>query len=263
MSKKKKPSNLRLAGLFLLGLSFLILVSLIVKLAFIIKESKFDGTHRFIVAFASDTKTKVVSLSPQNSTISIVSAEKKLNKNQIVALMEIPVNAIINTKDNITEKNLAINILKTGFGFDESKNLNFFDSFRLFLFARSLPLNSIYERSFTNNLTNEQKSTLLSLSFNDPSIQSENLSIQIINASDVFGQGSRLASFINNIGGSVILVSSPQEALEKSEIIYSKKSYTVDFLSTYFGFPLRKNKTNQVADVIIVLGKDRIGEGKY
>lgn len=263
MSKKGKNSNMRIAGLFILLVVCLILFSIVIKFAVLFENSKFDPAHRYIVSFISNSKTQIVSFSPQNNSISILNIDKKLDENKIRRTLEIPVNSSITVNNTINNKNLAVTLLNSSISLGSLRDLNSIDSIRLFLFARSVALTSIYQRDFSEDLSSEEKSTVLSLSFTDPSIYQESQSIQIVNASEVPGLGSRLAGLINNIGGNVILVSSPQTSQDKSIIMYSQKNYTVNFLSSYLNFPIRKSDKQGVADVIIILGKDKVNSLKF
>ena len=131
--------------------------------------------------------------------------------------------------------------------------------FRLFLFSRGINSSSVYERELSTGLTNDQESTVLSLTFTDPTIYQENKSIQIVNASNAYGLGTRLATFISNIGGNVILVSTANDVSEHSKILYANGvSYTVKKLGNYLNFPIEASNETGVSDVIIIIGIDKI-----
>ncbi len=265
MSRKKEGKNLKLAGLFVLLVLGLIILSLLLKVFFIFKNSKFDAEHRFVVAVMNNGKLNMVSFSPQNKSISILKVENKIKRDDISKTLEVPVDAIIESKQELNKNNVSNILLKTFLPFGNSVNkLNIVDAFRLFLFSRGVPLNSVYQREFSNELNDAQKETILSLTFTDPTIYQENLSIQVINATNVSGLGTRLANFITNIGGNVILVSTQDKESKMSKIIYYQKpSYTVTKLSSYFGFPLEKSEQKEVSDVIIIIGTDKISSNKF
>jgi hypothetical protein len=95
----------------------------------------------------------------------------------------------------------------------------------------------------------------------DPAIYRENQSIEIVNATRIDGLGAKFASFISNIGGNPVMVSSSNDVIGKSKIIYyGKESYTVKKLSTYFNIKKENSKTRRLADVIIIVGKDLVQE---
>jgi hypothetical protein len=266
MSRNKHESNLGLAGLFVLLVLGLIILSLLLKIFVVFKDSKFDGTHNFIVGLVGKNQTKIISFSPQNKTISVINVQSSgLNRNALEKALEVPIDGMVNVDNNILNKDISTILLKSSAPFTSSLNgLTFIDTFRLSLFAKSVQSGSIYDRSFSANLNDEQRSTLLSLSFTDPTIYQENLGIQIINASEVAGVGNRLANLITNLGGNPILVTTADPSQYASKIIYYKtKSYSAQRLSAYLGFPLEKTDKKGIADVTIIIGKDKINNPNF
>jgi hypothetical protein len=262
MSKNKNETNLGLAGLFVLLVLGLIILSLLLKVFFVFKNSKFDGSHNFIVGFVGPTKTKLVSFNPQNKIMSTVNINISLDNDMLAKTLEIPVDGIIKTPNNLQDKDIASLLLKSASPFSTSlEGLTFIDAFRLSVFAKSVQSGSVYDRDFPAGLNDAQKATVLTLSFTDPAIYQEDLGIQIINASDVSGVGSRLASLITNVGGNPILVTTADSPQETSKIIYYQtKSYTVQKLSSYLGFSVEKSNEKGIADVTIIIGKDKINK---
>jgi hypothetical protein len=262
MSRNKNETNLGLAGLFVLLVLGLIVLSLLLKVFFVFRDSKFDGSHNFIVGFVGPTQTKLVAFNPQNKTISTVNINASLDKNTLAKTLEIPIDGIVKVGHNIQDKDIAPLLLRSASPFSSSLDgLTFIDAFRLSVFAKSVQAGSVYDRDFSSDLNDVQKSTVLTLSFTDPTIYQENLGIQIINASDVSGVGSRLANLITNIGGSPILVTTADSPQETSKIIYYQtQSYTVKKLSAYLGFPTEESDDKGIADVIIIIGKDKINK---
>jgi hypothetical protein len=105
---------------------------------------------------------------------------------------------------------------------------------------------------------------VISLSLTDASVYQENQTIQVINAADVYGLGSRLATLITNIGGNVVLVSTSDETIQNSKIVYSgKESYTAKKISDYLGILTQQSDQRGVADVIITIGRDKAGSLKF
>jgi len=257
MSKTKNGSNLRLAGIFIVVVLGLIVISGLFKLVLIVKESKFDGSHNFIVSFVGKDKTQIVSFSPQSRTVSILDVESKYDKD-IAKTFEIPIDGIINFQ-NPDKNNMSSVLLKSAFSLGDSlKRITVLDAFRLFLFYKTVPQNNIYERQLSSGLNDAQKSTVISLSMTDASVYQENQAIQIINASDIPGIGSRLAALITNIGGNVVLISTSDKIAKNSSIVYfGKESYTVKKMSSYLGISPENSDQRGVADVIITIGTDK------
>jgi hypothetical protein len=264
MSRKKNGKNLKLAGLFIIFVLGLIVFSTLFKFLLIVKASKFDGSHNFIVGFIGKNVNKVVSFSPQNRSISILDVNIKDSNNNLSRLLEIPIDGTI-ISQNPNKDNISSVLFKSAFSLDRSlKNLSTLDAFRLFLFSKTVSPNNIAQRKLLPEFNDAQKSTIILLSLTDSSIYRENQSIQIINAADVHGAGTRLATLITNIGGNVVMISTSDETIQNSKIVYyGNESYTVKKLSSYLDFPAIKADKRGMADVIITIGKDKAGNLKF
>ena len=239
MSRTKDGKNLRFAGLFIVVVLGLIFVSALFKFFLIVKTSRFDGSHNFIVSFVGKDREAVVSFSPQNRSLSILDIDSVYKYKDLTKTFEIPIDGTI-ISQNPNSSNISSMLLKSAFSFGQSlKKLTILDVLRLFLFSKTIPQNNIYERQ-------------------------ENQIIQVINASNVQGLGSRLATLIANIGGNVILVSTSDEALRNSKILYyGDKTYTVKKISSYLGIPAESSAQRGVADVIIMIGKDKANSSSF
>lgn len=236
MPKKNKQSNLNLAAAFILVVFGLIVLSLFVKALFVFRDSRFDGSHNFIVGFVGEKQTKIASFSPQGKTISILDVDLVLDRKELSKALEVPVDGVIKLgDDNLQEQDIPAVLLKSSFPFTKDvEGLTFVDTFRLSIFAKSVSSSSVYERVFPKSLNDSQKSTVLTLSFSDPTVFGENLNIQIVNATDNYGLGTRLASLVTNIGGNPVLVTTADKKSQTSKIIYYRdESYTVKKLSSY------------------------------
>ena len=199
MVKSKKGNNLGLALLFVSLVVGLIVLSFFVKAVFFIKETKFDGQHEFNIEARSNNSVEVISFSPPTKSISILSIPN--NNNETSKELEVPLDGQIFISNQITKKNISSVFLKLLLPLGSSyKNLNYIDIMRVFLYSRGVLSSSIYYREISNDLNQQQKSTLISLTFTDPTIYQENKSIEVVNATDIYGLGTRLANLITNIG---------------------------------------------------------------
>lgn len=264
MSRTKSGKHLRLAGLFVIMVLGLIVISALFKFLLIVKNSHFDGSHSFIVSFVGKNKVEVVSFSPANKTLSILNIDSKYNHINIVKSFGIPIDGTIDSQDP-NSNNISSILLGSVISLGQPlKNLTVLDAFRLFLFCKTMPQNNIYERQLTSELNDTQKSTVITLSLTDVSIYQENQTIQIINASNVHGLGARLAALITNIGGNVILVSTSDQVINNSKIVYyGKQSYTVKKIGNYLGIAPQQSGQRGVADVIITIGKDKAESSSF
>lgn len=253
---------MKLAGLFVLIVSGIILVSFFFKVASLINDSKFDGSHKFSVEFIGKDETSIIAFSPQEKSVSILKIPLSTNRETLAKSLAVPIDGQVLLKTDIKEKSASSVLINSLFSLGNTfKKITVIDLIRLTLFARGVSPNSIYERELSFGLNDAQKSTILSLSFTDPAIYQENRSIEIINAANAYGLGGKLANLITNMGGNVILVSSSDKLNSKSRIIYSgEKTYTGKKLESYLGFPLEKAEKKGIADVIIIIGTDSINK---
>lgn len=260
--KKNEGKNLRLAILFIFLVLGLVVMSFSVKIFFTIQASHFDGNHKFNVVFSSGKNLDVVSFSPSNNSFSLLKIKKNINPEDVSKNLKVPIDGIINSENKVNEKNISSIILKTIFPLGNSyKNMTIVDLIRIFLFSRSVSENSIYIRELGPELNNVQRSTLITLSFTDPSVYQESQSIEIINSTTVPGLGARIAETISNIGGNVILVSGSPDLENKSKIkYYGNITYTVRKLSNFLKLPIEESNKKGIADVIIIIGKDSVGK---
>ena len=262
---KKQENNLSLAVLFICVISFFASISILFKIFFLIKESNFDTKHSFNVEVRDATNINVISFSPAQNSISVLEVDEKVKTNDIGSLLELPIDARINLfDDEFDSSHIPTILIKSSFAFSRKlENMTVLDAFRLSLFARSVSGNSLVIKKLPQNLIDSDQNLLIESSFKDSVIDGEKKAIEIVNATDVFGLGARLATFVTNIGGDVILVST-REREEKSKIIYSnKQSYTVERLSKYLNFPKEKTDKKSVADVIIIIGQDSLEDIKF
>lgn len=266
MSKNKTKSNLQFAGIFVVLVLCLIALSLLLKVFFTFRESKFDGQHNFIVAFVDRNQTKLVAFSPQAKTISVLNINEGLSKDSLQEYLDVPIDGLVKTnKTNLQDADLPAILFDSALPFSESLDtMTQIDALRLSIFAKTVKAESVYDRDFSNDLNGAQKATLLSLTFTDPAIYQENLGVQIVNGTDVAGIGGRLALLISNIGGNPILVGTSDNLQPHSKIIYyQSKSYTLERLSSFLGFPVEQTNNRGIGDITIIIGEDKVNHLKF
>ncbi len=249
MSRKKDSSNLRFAAVFFVLVLGTILISLIFRATFILRESKFDGTSNFSLQIKSN-KNQIISFSPKSSTIGILNLE-----NISASSLEIPIDASIYSDLSLSKENVDRSLFRMIFDFKNQKELNSVGIFRLFIFTKTIKDSAINEKEINEKTDKLKTDSIISTMFVDPQILDDKQSIEVVNSTNTYGLGNRLANLISNMGGNVILVSTGDEKKE-SEIQYSKYSYTVEKLSSVLKFKKVKMKKNSLADVIIILGQD-------
>src|SRR3989344_24694 len=203
----------------------------VVLLVFFALESKFDGKHRFTVD-VFDVKTgehNVISLEPLSSSASILQIAK--------GVRGLAIDGHINTKADskqffagkeVTGLNIASVFLDS---FIHSKSvvsdLTTIDLLRLIVSSYSLSTSNIKAVSLVLPIADYETDKLLSSFFLDKTISQENVSIQIINGTEIPGFGNRLARVIVNSGGTVVSITTSALPVKNSRINYvGKKTYT-------------------------------------
>lgn len=256
--KKQVSNNLNLAGIFIAVVVFFILLSLFFKLFFLVRESHFDGSNKYNLEIIDQKQTQIISFSPKENSISVLKLDQRvvgdLSKN-----LEIPIDGIINfNKFSFDDSKLTSGILHGLLYASSRYKITSLDILRLAFFSRKVNSGSIYIRQFQNNYTATQKYNVLYLTFKDPVIFTQNQTIEIINATDVFGLGNRLATLISVIGGNVIFVKSDLTSKDSKILYNGNETYTEKRIRDATGFPLIKTTEKGVADVIIIIGTDSL-----
>ncbi|RJQ36581.1 LytR family transcriptional regulator [Candidatus Microgenomates bacterium] len=277
MQRKKKNivnNNLKIAITFCVLVFFLIIISLFFKVAAIFQNSRFDGAHSFNLVIYDQKnalkRNEVISFSPDKEEIAILDLVGDIKYTEVGKTLEIPVDGLIGVENEDFYQIGKGKALDKFFGeiVFRKKNiktdLTIIDLAKLWFFTRSVPEGMIGYKQFSINSNDLESSESLidkiaNQYFNDNSIFQEKYSIQIVNGTDVFGFGNRLARLVTNIGGNVVSVSSSDKVLENSEIIYSgNNSYTAKRLNKILNFKISKAKDLQSMDIIIKIGKDKL-----
>lgn len=251
MSKRKTDSgNLKFAAFFLIFVGGIITLSLIFRAFFLLKESKFNGSSHFTLQISRERETQFIYFSPKDSTIGILNVQN-------VSSLEIPVDAKVGSSLIINAKNMKSSLSKMLFDLNNQKDINFVDIFRLLLFSQTVKESSISQILITDKTDKVKVDSIMSTFFIDPQIRDEKLSIEIVNASNVYGLGNRLANLISNMGGNVILVSTG-DLKEESVIQYNEDGYTVEKLNSVLDFRKEKVEKKSLSDIIIRIGRDYV-----
>lgn len=265
MSKtQKNTQNFKLALLFIGVILFFAFISIFIKVIFLINRSNYDDVNKFNVEILDKNGIGILSFSPKEKTISILKITDQKDAKNIAKFLDIPIDGFINIgSETFKYSNISSSLFHSIFSFNRRENLTSLDLLRLSLFAKKIPKSTIYERKFSNDYSESQKSTILTLTFSDPIIFTENKSVEIINSTEVFGLGSRLANLITNISGNVILVKSSEKQKKSKLIFFGKKSYIVEKLGKYLNLPIEQSLSPGVSDVIIIIGTDSLKNLKF
>lgn len=263
--KQKQGKTLKFAIIFCVLVFALILMSVAVKTLVLIKNSSFDGQHRFNVGIFQEAQTSVVSFSPATHSITIINLKGKPLSTNISQHIGLPIDGTLRTNNMVIDKkNIAPDMLKFLLHYDDKKtSLTIIDVLKLWFFAKDVSVDFIYQR---DAITSDALtiSSFASSFFIDPAISNEKTTIEIINATASYGLANRLATFISNMGGDVVLVTSSDKPAEISEILYSGDlNYTVKKISKILGIKAAKSSKRDISDVTIILGKDILNDLKF
>ncbi len=260
MKKKieQSISNSKIAIVFFVFLTFIVGISLILKVAAVIKDSQFDDSKRFTLSLTNGKNIEVISLSPDSKDITVFKFDSNVKFEEVGRILEIPIDGFITFKSQDLNQKISLLFKSAVFNCNNLKtNLTIIDLLKLAISARAIPENSI------NTIIVKDPSKLdlgkVDRLVIDSFIENERQTIKIINGTGVSGLGSRLARFITNMGGNVIMVATENGKEKKSYISYiDKRTYTVKRLQKILGYEVVRNKDNTLSDVTIVIGEDKL-----
>ncbi len=113
-----------------------------------------------------------------------------------------------------------------------------------------------------SNLQSEEAGELIKNLFFDRDIIDEGANISIRNSSGVLGLGSTLASYLENLGASVVVVEAGEEVSQENFLIVRNKKPRVEKrISSAFSFKKEAAGEEEFSgDILIILGKKAAGE---
>lgn len=241
---------------------FLILVSLLFRVFSIIRESKFDGQHRFTLAVGEEKKAfGLLSFEPETASISLLtfSNGSHMSFSELNREVGIIPDGYIKTRYPL-DLHGTIPSLLWSFIFNSNsltKNVTFYDLMRFYFFASKIPVSSVSTQELAVSTDAGAFNKEVALLFTDTSLSRENISIQIINASGKSGLGSRLERVIANMGGNVVSVKTAMTPDMVSRIQYNgRETYTLRKLNSLLSIRSEVLKGQAIADIVIVLGED-------
>ena len=241
---------------------FLVLVSLLFRVFSIIKESKFDGQHRFTLAVGEGEKAfGLLSFEPETASISLLtfSNGSSMSFSELNRQVGIIPDGYIKTRYPL-DLHGAIPSLLWSFIFNSNsltKNVTIYDLMRFYFFASKIPVSSISIQELAVSADAGVFNKEVALLFTDTSLSRENISIQIVNASGKPGLGSRLERVIANMGGNVVSVKTAMTSEMISKIEYNgQETYTLRKLNSLLSIRSEALKGQAIAEIVILLGKD-------
>ena len=262
-SKKSKDvrNNLNLAIFFLGAIFLLILFSLLVKIFIVLGDSKFNANSPFNILVQGKDNASLVTISSKDKKLSAIVLNGNVNRKDAQNLLGIKVDSQI--ESNSFE---VSNGIKTEIGglFQDYKtlqsDLSFFDRLKIIFYIKFFPKEEVTERTLSLSASQSEIDAIISDLVSDKNIIEEAKSIEVINASGIDGIGAKAARIISNMGGNVVLISTSKDPSASSVVEYrEERGYTAQKLSSVFGFEIKKSERASIADVIMVVGKNRGG----
>jgi len=237
---------------------FFILISLTVKAFFVIKESKFDGRHHFTITITKEAKIKkiIVFNPPQSKTTTVDLQGDGVEEQSLNQLLGFIPDATIDTDKNFEMDSDTPGLMrKFGLKYASIKtDLTLLDIIKLVI-ASHKTSNDQTQIAIQNN-NYENKSSIKNL-FIDDEISSEDITVQVINATGTSGMGRRLENVLVNLGCNVISVTTSQKTVKNSQIQYfGEKPYTLEKIGRLLKFDTVKIDKKQIADIVVIIGED-------
>ena len=254
MKRKTEPKNINLALYFFLLVAFIILVSVVFKIAEVVRHSKFDGKHSFSVAVLEKNSTSVIFSSPQDGSITSVGISPKIGTDTLKSL-GVPMDGYINSTSSIINSPKSAFVKAIIHKSSIQTDLTILDLLRLSLFAQGVGGDNFIDRKL--NIKDFDFSSLVSKLFIDPAIEAEKVSIVVTNSTDIPGLGNKVAKYIGDMGANVVLVNSSPAPIKDSRIYFKDKSYTVERISKALGIKKEMKEGNPISDVTIIIGEDK------
>ncbi len=255
MKKKGEPKNIRLAFYFGLLVVFIIFISLAFKLSDVVRHSRFDGKHTFSVAVLGDN-TNVVFVSPQEGTLTNLSISPAVGKDTLTSL-GVPTDGYIKSSTDLSSnpKNTFVKaLIHRG---SIQTDLTILDLLRLSFFTQRTGGDRNIDQKA--NIKDSNFSDIAEKLFVDPTIEAEKTTITVTNATDTPGLGNKVAKYIGDMGGNVVLVNSSPNSAKQSVLYFKDKNYTIDRISKVLGIKKEMKTSSAISDVTIIIGEDKAG----
>jgi len=257
-----ESKSLKTFYLYACIVAILICISLTVKVFFIFQQSLFDPSHDFTVAVLKNKNVKeILAFHTQTPTLEVLMIhDNKIPYDSLAKNYGIAANAYIQP-DSDAQLGSDVttffwsSILHTA---TWQTNLTLVDKIRLLLLAKNVTPNNKTVDDISLQNPGPEVNTILSSAFIDQDIATENISIQIINATNIAGFGQRLGRVLTTLGANVVDISTAQNTQGKSTIAYyGNSSYTAQSLEKLLRLSATRMNKQTIANIVITLGTDK------
>jgi len=239
---------------------FLVIIfSLSVKAVLIFRQSKFDGRN---INFMVSQKNRVVAIygidTASNSTSFLKIKNDKILSSTAGMDLGLLIGGRINSDVDLSNNSEESILTKALLGKDSTRtDLTFFDILRLVIFSKNTTNKNRYTSEINQSTGIGVIDKTIANLFKDSIISAENISIEVINATNEPGLGKRLERCLINMGANVVAVTTPHINESTSKIQYlGARSYTVEKLSKILKFKTINVNRDNIAKIVIIIGKD-------
>lgn len=263
--KKSAFSNARIAVIFFVFLALIIGISLIFKVALVVKAGQFNDSRRFTFSASDNRSGEVISLSSSTKSITIFKLGKNIKSADAGKFLEIPIDGHISSNSLNLNQEIGSLFLRSLLNYKSLQtNLTVIDFFKLFLLAKSIPNSAIRVIDIQSDLSGADIDKIVGRLVSDELIKKDGRTIQIINGTDVAGLGNRLARLITNMGGNVMIVATSDTPKKNSAIYYNdKKTYTIERLNKVLGYTTINSSEFPIFDITVVIGGDKLSSNPF
>lgn len=251
-TRKVKKNNLKIGIIFSAIILILIGLSLAGKLFFLLGQGKYDDNYPFSIKVTTNTSTQYLSISPKQHKVNILT----FGKVALPAALQIPQDAQISGNPVLVTASSISSYFASILSDKKIKtNLTSVDISRLYVFSKTLSQSDVTMQSVS--ALDEKVDKIISSAFSDPTIVSEDLRVEIVNATGAYGVGNSAAGLLTHIGANVVFVSTADSTESKSVIYYTgSKSYTAQRIARVLGFKLVESKQKTISDIEVRVGQD-------
>jgi hypothetical protein len=267
-SVEKENGSFKTLFIYAVLVFALITISLVIKAFFIFQQSKFDGQHLFTIAIAKNGKVgEILAFNPSDQSTSLLTiTQSNVPLSSLYKIISVVIDAKIDSNSDIpigTDVTQTITYLI--FHFNNLKtDLTVYDLGRFLVLSKNLQVTSLKTKNILLPMEDDDLDTNISGLFTNTTFSTENISIQIINATDISGVGKRLERLLVNMGGNVVSVTTAKKKEQKSIIkYYDKETYTLKKLENFLQFPTMQLANKTIADVTIVIGEDALKKSSF
>jgi hypothetical protein len=257
-----ESKSLKTFYLYSIIVLFFIIISLAIKVFFIIEHSKFDALHQFTLAIIQKKDVKeIISFHPQTTAISVLMInDPAISPESLAKNYGITTDGYISADENLPLVEDTTDFLWSAILHmtDWQSNLTIFDKMRLLLLSKNVTSNNNTIDQISLTKQTPETNTIITNALTDQDLSSENISIQVVNATGVSGLGQRLERVLTNLGANVVDVSTAENTQNVSNVAYfGNESYTLSRVERLMNIKATKLTRQQIADIIITIGNDK------